>query len=64
MPMSSKKWLHYMPMSSKKWLHGGLELCLCQARMVTWRSSYAHVKQEIVTWRSRTMPMSSKKVVT
>ena len=38
---------HNMPMSSKKWLHGSLELCPCQARRVT--------------WRSRTMPMSSKK---
>ena len=36
-----------MPMTSKKWLHGGQELC--------------HVKQEVVTRRSRTMPMSSKK---
>ena len=51
-----------MPMSSKKWLHGSLELCPCQARSDYIEvKNYAHVKQEVVTWKSRTMPMSSKK---
>ena len=51
-----------MPMSSKKWLHGSQELCPCQARNGYIEvKNYAHDKQEVVTWRSRTMPMSSKK---
>ena len=36
-----------MPMSSKK---GYIEV-----------KNYAHVKQEVVTWRSKTMPMTNKK---
>ena len=51
-----------MPMTSKKWLHGSQELCPCQARNGYIEvKNYAHDKQELVTWRSRTMPMSSKK---
>ena len=53
-----------MPMSSKKWLHGGPELCPCQARSGYIEvKNYAHVKQEVVTWKSRIMPMSSKKLL-
>ena len=38
-----------MPMSSKK---GYIEV-----------KNYAHDKQEVVTWKSRIMPMSSKKLL-
>ena len=51
-----------MPMTSKKWLHGSQELGPCQARSGYMEvKNYAHDKQEVVTWKSRTMPMSSKK---
>ena len=50
-----------MPMTSKKWLHGSQELGSCQAkRGYIEVKNYAYDKQEVVTWRSRTMPCQAR----